>query len=78
MYSFCTRCAYGKAVGYRCQHLALWRWCGGSPGEECDADSEAVRVILSITSITIHTQACMYSFCLFLQEQIKGIIITLH
>ena len=48
----------------RRQHLALWRclWCGGSPGEECDADSEVVRVILSnITGIT--TQACMYSFC---------------
>ena len=46
----------------RRQHLALWRWCGGSPGEECDADSQAVHVILStITDITI--QACMYSFC---------------
>jgi hypothetical protein len=42
-------------------HLALWRWCSSSPGEECDADSEAVRVILSnITDITIHTN--MYSF----------------
>jgi hypothetical protein len=44
----------------RRQHLAPWRWCGGSPGEECDADSEAVSVILSnITGIT--RQA--YSFC---------------
>ena len=48
----------------RKQHLALWRWCGGSPhpGEECDADCEAIRVILStITGITI--QACMCTFC---------------
>ena len=48
----------------RRQHLAPWRWCGGSPhpGEECNADCEAFRVILStITGITI--QACMCSFC---------------
>jgi hypothetical protein len=46
----------------RRQHLALSRWCGGSPGEECDADSKAVRVMLSTTT-GITTQACMYSFC---------------
>jgi hypothetical protein len=46
----------------RRQHLALWRWCGGSPSEECDADSQAVRVILS-TNTVITTQACMYRFC---------------
>jgi hypothetical protein len=47
----------------RRQHLALWRWCGGSPGEECDVDSEAVRVILStITGIkhtNMHVQFCL-------------------
>jgi hypothetical protein len=41
--------------------LRQWR---GSPGEECDVDSEAVRVILpTIAAITIQLQACMHSFC---------------
>jgi hypothetical protein len=39
----------------RRQHLAPWRWCGGSPCEECDADSQAVRVILSTTIGINHT-----------------------
>jgi hypothetical protein len=44
----------------RRQHLAPWRWCTGSPCEECDADSEAVRVILAtitaINHIRMHVQ----------------------
>ncbi len=44
----------------RRQHLALLRWCGGSPCEECDVDSQAVRVIL-FTIIGINHTRCMYS-----------------
>ena len=40
----------------RRQHLAPWRWCSGSPGKECDADSEAVRVILSTNKGINHTR----------------------
>ena len=58
----------------RRQHLALCRglWRGCSPGEERDADSEAVRVILSaITVITV--QQSMYSFTLSLGRNSRSL-----